>query len=177
MDRLITRLRSSGLSWGNISSFDPATISREIIGVLLRLGPAVCVQGIAPHNHRGDGELTCIIARCCPSCPKIASISRERPRAPPERSGRQLARHGGSSRRERERRGRERERGIAGRTRKNTPDQRETTDGPAECTCWNKGLANRRRRWKLKRTRARVQKRTRTGSRVYNHCPFPWRLY
>lgn len=32
-------------------------------------------------------------------------------------------------------------------------------DGLAECTCWNKGLANRHR-WKLKRThyRARVYK-------------------
>lgn len=115
----------------------------------------VCVQGVAPHNHRGGGKLTGIIARCCPSFPKIASISRERPRSPPE----QLVRHGGSSWET----GRERKRGRndEGERRKrhrwsdkkeaHTPDQRETTDGPAECTCWNKGLANRRR-WKLKRT-------------------------
>lgn len=164
MDRLITRLRSSGLSWGNISSFDPATISREIIGVLLRLWPVVCVQGIAPHNHRGGGELTGIITRCCPSFPKIASISRERPRAPP--SGSQLVRHGGSSReKEREgggkREGRKRHR-WSDKKEAHTPDQRETTDGPAECTCWNKGLANRRRRWKLKRTHARARTKTYT---------------
>lgn len=136
--------------------------------VCLRM--CVCVQGVAPHNHRsGGGKLTGIIARCCPSFPKIASTSRERLQSPLERSRRQLVRHGGSSRKgRRERKGEgttaKEGRGIAGRTRKkrtHLTKEKRRTDLRSVCTCWNKGLANRRRRrWKLKRTHecARVYK-------------------
>lgn len=48
------------------------------------------------------------------------------------------------------------------------PDQRETTDRPAECTCWNKGLANCRSPPLEAETHTRVEARARythTGSR------------
>lgn len=119
------------------------------------------MQGVTPHNHRGGGKLTGIIARCCPSFPKIASISRERPRSPPEWPRRQLVRHGGSSReRENEKkrgRGKE-EASLVGRERSahTWPKRNDGWISTAERTCWNKGLANRRR-WKLKRTHRRTR--------------------
>lgn len=57
--------------------------------------------------------------------------------------------------RKREGEGKKRHRGRTRKKRTHLTKEKRRT-GPAECTCWNKGLANRRR-WKLKRIHRRTR--------------------